>query len=234
VVSGNTRVLIVDDHQVFADALSWRLSAEPDLEIVGVAASREAALRAIDLRRPDVVVLDVELGDDRDGLALLRLMQERDPAPNVLVVTAHDDPQTASRAMSAGARGFVPKDTPAENIAAVVRGIVAGETLVPPRLLTDVISYLRDASGARNEWQERITRLTPREREILALMVSGMDRVAIATRLYLSINTVRTHNKNILAKLQVHSSLEAVSVALRAGIRPESIAEEHHPGLGAR
>lgn len=233
-VSGKTRILIVDDHQVFADALSWRLSAEPDLEVVGVAASRAAALRAIDLRRPDVVVLDVELGDDRDGLALLRIMQEGGSGPNVLVVTAHDDPETASRAMSAGARGFVPKDTPAENIAAVVRGIVAGETLVPPRLLTDVISYLRDASGARNEWQERVTRLTPREREILALMVSGMDRVAIASRLFLSINTVRTHNKNILAKLKVHSSLEAVSVALRAGIRPESITEGHQPGLGAR
>ena len=229
-MSDKTRVLIVDDHQVFADALSWRLSAEPDLEVVGVATSQEAALRAIDLRRPDVVVLDVELGDHRDGLALLRTMQEDDPGPSVLVVTAHDDAATASRAMSAGARGFVPKDTPAEDIAVVVRGVMAGETRVPPRLLTEVISYLRDTSGARNEWQERIARLTPREREILALMVSGLDRVAIANRLFLSINTVRTHNKNILAKLEVHSSLEAVSVALRAGIRPENATE--HPQSG--
>jgi DNA-binding NarL/FixJ family response regulator len=227
-VRDKTRVLIVDDHQVFADALSWGLSAEPDLEVVGVATSQEAALRAIDLRRPDVVVLDVELGDDRDGLALLRMMQEDEPAPSVLVVTAHDDPDTASRAMSAGARGFVPKDTSAEDIAVVVRGVVAGETLVPPRLLTDVISYLRNASGARNEWQERIARLSPREREVLALMVSGLDRVAIANRLFLSINTVRTHNKNILSKLEVHSSLEAVSVALRAGVRPENSAGSHN------
>lgn len=229
-MADKTRVLIVDDHQVFADALSWRLSAEPDLEVVGVATSQEAALRAIDLRRPDVVLLDVELGDHPDGLALLRVMQEDGPGPSVLVVTAHDDPETASRAMSAGARGFVPKDTPAEEIAVIVRGVVAGETLVPPLLLTEVISHLRDAGGTRNEWQARVARLTPREREVLVLMVSGLDRVAIANRLFLSINTVRTHNKNILAKLEVHSSLEAVSVALRAGMRPENATESRQPG----
>lgn len=224
-MSDKTRVLIVDDHKVFAQALSWRLSAEPDLEVVGVAVSHQAALRAIDLRNPDVVVLDVELGDQEDGVALLRELQEIGSSANVLVVTAHDDWQTATRAVSAGARGFVPKDTPAEEIAAVLRGVAAGDTLVPPRLLTKVISQMRQANGTRSVWQERVERLTPREQEVLALMVSGLDRASIARRLFLSVNTVRTHNKNILAKLEVHSTLEAVSVALRAGIRPEPLSD---------
>lgn len=216
--------MIVDNHQVFTDALSWRLSAEADLEVVAVAGDRLSALQAIDLRHPDVVVLDVQLDDGVNGLELISELHEIHPDARIVVVTAHDDPPTAVRAMGAGARAFVPKDTPSEEMVSLVRAVMAGETRVPPRLLTDVLSQLRRATVEPNVWQERVARLTPREREVLELMVEGMDRAAIAEVLYLSINTVRTHNKKILAKLEVHSSLEAVSVALRAGMRP------HHAG----
>lgn len=219
-MTAKTRVLIVDDHKVFADALSWRLNAEPDLEVVAVANTPNAALRAIDLRDPDVVVLDVELAENGDGIDLIRSLQETSPGTRVLVVTAHDDPSTAVRAVGAGARAFVPKDTPSDELVVVVRAVMAGETRVPPQLLTEVISSLRRVNAEQNEWQQKLARLTAREREVLELMVAGLDRAAIAKRLYLSINTVRTHNKNILSKLDVHSSLEAVSVALRAGMRP--------------
>jgi len=220
-VTSTTRVLIVDDHKVFTDALSRRLSAEPDLEVVAVATTGSAALQAIDLRHPDIVLLDVELEDRSDGIELLRELEEAQPDARVLVLTAHDDAPTAARALGAGARAFVPKDTPAAELVDAVRAVVAGETRVPPELLTHVISSLRASSGTQNVWQQKVDRLTQREREVLALMVAGLDRAAIADRLYLSINTVRTHSKNILSKLGVHSSLEAVSVALRAGMRPD-------------
>lgn len=216
-----TRVLIVDDHKVFADALSWRLNAEPDLEVVAVANTGPAALQAIDLRSPDVVVLDVGLSEAGDGIDLIRSLQVLCPGAHVLVLTAHDDPATAARAMASGARAFVTKDTPSDELVVVVRAVMAGETRVPPRLLTHVMSALRRTNEEQNVWQQKVARLTSREREVLALMVAGLDRTAIAERLYLSINTVRTHNKNILSKLDVHSSLEAVSVALRAGMRPD-------------
>ena len=221
-VTETTRVLIVDDHKVFSDALAFRLSAEPDLEVVAVEATGRGALQAIDLRHPDIVVLDVELDEDGDGIELLRSLEEANPETRVLVVTAHDDAPTAARAMRAGARAFVPKDTPSDDLVAVVRAVVAGETRVPPELLTHVITSLRKSSSHENVWQQKVDRLTQREREVLELMVAGLDRAAIAERLFLSINTVRTHSKNILAKLGVHSSLEAVSVALRAGMRPEN------------
>ena len=220
-MTDTTRVLIVDDHKMFTDALAWRLGSEPDLEVVAVATTERDALQAIDLRHPDVVVLDVELEARGDGIELLRSLEDAQPDTRVLVVTAHDDATTAARALSAGARAFVPKDTPPDDLVSVLRAVVAGETHVPPDLLTHVISELRRSNGAKNVWQEKVDRLTQREREVLELMVAGLDRAAIAERLYLSINTVRTHSKNILAKLGVHSSLEAVSVALRAGMRPD-------------
>jgi DNA-binding NarL/FixJ family response regulator len=215
-------VLIVDDHKVFTDALSHRLGAEDDLEVVDVARTGSDALQVIDLRRPDVVLLDVELGERDDGIELIREVEALRPETRVLVITAHDDPATATRALGAGARGFVPKDIASEDLVAAVRAVTAGETHIAPDLLTHVLTSLRSASSTPNVWQQKVDRLTEREREVLELMVGGLDRAAIADRLFLSINTVRTHSKNILAKLGVHSSLEAVSVALRAGMRPDS------------
>lgn len=217
-----TRVLIVDDHQVFTDALAWRLDSEPDIDVVAVAHDGRAAVDAVDLRRPDVVILDVDLGaGSEDGVDLIGTVHDSRPEALIIIVTARDDAATAARALRAGARGFIPKDHPSVEVVEAVRAVVAGETRVPPRLLTGVMTLLRRSAGANSVADEKIARLTAREREVLVLMVSGLDRAAIAARLYLSINTVRTHNKNILAKLGVHSSLEAVSAALRAGMRPD-------------
>lgn len=222
IVTPPTRVLIVDDHQVFTDALAWRLEAEPDLDVVGVAHDAITAVAAVDLRRPDVVILDVDLGEETgDGVDLIHALRESRPEALVIMLTAHDDATTATRALRAGARGFIPKDTPSVEVIEAVRAVVAGETRLPPLLLTDVISLLRRSASGASPANDQIAKLTAREREILELMVTGMDREAIARRLILSINTVRTHNKNILAKLGVHSSLEAVSAGLRAGLRPE-------------
>lgn len=228
-MSDKIRVLIVDDHQAFADALSWRLNAEPDLEVVAVANTGSVALEAVALRHPDVVVLDVELDQGESGIEVIRALQDLERGIRVLVVTAHDDAPTAVKAMSAGASAFIPKDTASDELVGAVRGVMAGETRVPPRLLSDVLSALRTTHSEQNEWQQRLSRLTPREREVLDLMVAGMDRAAVAQRLFLSINTVRTHTKNILSKLDVHSSLEAVSVALRAGLRPPETNTGHDP-----
>jgi DNA-binding NarL/FixJ family response regulator len=211
------RLLLVDDHRAFAGALAHRLDAEPDLEVVGVAASVETAEVLAGSLSPDLAVVDVELGPD-DGLDLVRRLSRLDAGPAVVVVTCHADAGTATDAVRAGAAAFVPKDAPVDQLLSAIRAALAGERWVPGNLLGGVLRLLQDGPGARAK-ENPVARLTPREREVLQLLVAGLDRAAIGDRLFLSPNTVRTHVQNVLRKLEVHSSIEAVGLALRHGVR---------------
>lgn len=215
------KVLVVDDHPVLAEALATRLDAEADLRVVGTVNTAAGAARAVERLAPHVVVLDVELGDG-DGLELAARLRERHPEVRVVVVTGHDDVATAARAVRAGVSGLVTKDGPIDLLTTAIRGAMRDESHWPPRLLTGVLRELQHQAAERNQYAELLQRLTPRERDVLACMVRGLDRAGIARELYLSVDTVRTHTQNLFAKLQVHSSLEAVSVALRAGMGPDS------------
>ena len=205
---GPARLLLVDDHRAFAGALAHRLGREPDLEVVGVAATAVEAEALARSLQPDLAVVDVELGAD-DGLVLTARLSRLEPRPAVLVVTCHDDAATVTGAVEAGATGFVTKDAPVDQLLVTIRAVLAGETR---RAGTG-----REASRPDGD---PVARLTVREREVLGLLVAGLDRSAIGARLFLSPNTVRTHIQNVLRKLQVHSSIEAVGLALRHGVRP--------------
>ena len=212
-------VLVVDDHRVVADAIAARLRLESDIDRVTTAASVADALEAAERLHPDVATVDPQM-ESGEGIALIRRLREADPSVQVVVVAEDDDPEVASEAVRAGALAFVLKDAPSQDLVEAVRGTVAGEAHIPPRVLHDVLQALRDPDARRGESDARIGRLTRREREVLEHMVAGHDRATTARDLYVSVNTVRTHAKNILAKLEVHSTLEAVGVALSAGIRP--------------
>lgn len=217
----SVRILVVDDHQVFADALAARLGAEPDLEVVGVAHSGADAERLAGRHSPDLVILDVDLGD-ADGLELAPRLLEGHPERRIVVATGHDSAEVATHAIRAGVRGFVSKDAGFDDLLRAVRGVMRGETWIPPRLLTSVLNDLRDVGDRNREFEALMKLLTPRERDVLACMVSGLDRASVARELGLSIDTVRTHTQNMFAKLQVHSVLEAVGLAVRAGVGSRS------------
>ena len=210
---GRARLLLVDDHRAFAGALAHRLGAEPDLEVVGVAATAAEAEVLAGSLAPDLALVDVELGVD-DGLALAARLTGLEPGPAVVVVTAHTDEGTATRASEAGATGFVAKDAPVDQLLAAIRGALTGDSR-PSRLTGD-----SRPSRPPDFQPDPLARLTAREREVLGLLVAGLDRSAIGARLFLSPNTVRTHIQNVLRKLDVHSSIEAVGLALRHGLRP--------------
>jgi DNA-binding NarL/FixJ family response regulator len=212
-------LLIVDDHRSFASALALRLAAEPDLRVVSVVTTADAALAAAGLHRPAVAIVDVELGDD-SGLDLVARLRAAHPRLGIVVVTCHDDPRTVADAMQAGASAFVPKDYAVESLIDAIAATRRGDSWLPPRLLGDVLRHLEHGARVRREDEERVARLTGREREVLALLVAGLDRASIGAELFLSTNTVRTHVQNLLRKLDVHSSIEAVGIALRAGVRP--------------
>lgn len=225
------RVVVVDDHRAFADALSVRLDAEPDLAVVGRAVSASDADSAVQALDPDVVILDVDLGED-DGIELATRLIAAYPSLRVVIATCHDDAQTAARALRAWVAAFLPKECSIPELLRAIRGAVHDETHVPPHVLTGALRELSVPAEGVSWEAEIVGRLTKREREVLGCMVEGLDRAGIGERLFLSTNTVRTHARNILAKLQVHSTLEAVALALRAGITPpqtDGRAGERHP-----
>ncbi|WP_370413201.1 LuxR C-terminal-related transcriptional regulator [Streptomyces fradiae] len=225
------RVLVVDDHRVFAESLAAALAAEPDVE-VAAAGSGPAALRCLDRaaaegRRFDVMLVDAELGSG-DGVELVGQVREGRPGLRSVVLAERDDARRAALALQAGAWGWVAKDSSLQRLLAVVRGVLRDETHLPPALLTGVLRELTEARRHRTESERLVESLTPREREVLRCMVAGLGRKAVAERLFLSPHTVRTHMQNVLGKLGVHSTLAAVALARRAGVDP---AEEPAPVL---
>jgi DNA-binding NarL/FixJ family response regulator len=208
------RILVVDRHRGFAEALARRLDVEADLRAVGTVSTGAAAERAVDVLGPDVVILDMSI-EDVSAVELTVRLTRRQPPVRVIGVFTGDDAAATTDEIRAGATAVVTKETSIADLCQALVAVMDGGAWVPSHLLSGV---LRELSPERppNQFGERIGRLTARERDVIDLMVAGRDRAAIAQELFLSINTVRTHTKNILAKLEVHSSLEAVSVALKA------------------
>jgi DNA-binding NarL/FixJ family response regulator len=213
------RVLIADDHRAFAEAIAVLLAAKPDFVVVGVCRTAVDTELAVSATRPDVLLLDVELGSD-DGIELARRLRDTVPGTAVVIVTFRDDLETVSAAVRAGVAGFLAKDATPEELVDAVRRIASGDRWIQSRLLGPLLDELADHPGSRTPTQQRLATLTERELTVLRHMVRGLDRASIARELYLSTSTVRTHTQNLLAKLGVHSSLEAVAVALKAGMRP--------------
>jgi DNA-binding NarL/FixJ family response regulator len=218
------RVAVVDAHQAFGDALLARLRYEPDIEVVGVAATGRSAMALVATLRPDVVTLDAWLGAE-DGLDVCAQMLRLVPDLHVVVVTEEDSAARAVEAVLAGASSWVAMDSGLPALLDAIRGATRGHSRFPPHLLGQMLPELVRA-GRQEQVDDRLAGLTDREREILQCMVDGLDRRGIAQRLVLSVNTVRTHAQSVLAKLGVHSSLEAAAVGLSAGMRSRSAAAD--------
>ncbi|MFI2783365.1 LuxR C-terminal-related transcriptional regulator [Streptomyces sp. ALB3] len=242
------RVLVVDDHRIFAESLAAALAAEPDVD-VSAAGSGPAALRCLERataegRRYDVMLVDAELGvlatgggrtvpaprgapdggsGPVDGISLVAGVRSGQPHIRTVVLAEKDDPCRAATALQAGASGWVAKDCSLQRLLTVIRGVLRDETHLPAALLTGVLRELTAARKHRTESEQLVESLTPREREVLRCMVAGLGRKAVAERLYLSPHTVRTHMQNVLGKLGVHSTLAAVALARRAGVGPAAL-----------
>jgi DNA-binding NarL/FixJ family response regulator len=201
------KAVIVDDHRLFVDvikALLERMEFDP----VRVARTSEEALGLVG-DDPDLVLLDVGLPDE-SGLALGRRIQELAPSARLLVVTASNDHRLQEEAQRSGFDGFLSKDTPVVQFAAAVKSVLEGRPVFP-----NGATVHRSAGTYADLLADQLTK---REREVLGLLVEGLGGEAIARRLGVSGNTVRTHVQNILSKLQVHSRLEAATFAVRHGV----------------
>jgi DNA-binding NarL/FixJ family response regulator len=206
------RVLIVDDHQLFAEVIRTTLLGL-GMAVLPVATSAEDGLAAALRERPDLVLMDVGLGE-HSGLTYGRKILDELPRTKVVALTANLDRRDVRESQRLGFKGYLVKDTSIKQFAAQIEAVLGGRVVLPG-------PGERVGPGSDPSFRDRavlVHRLTPRERDILALLAKGAGSADIARELGLSPNTIRTHVQNILTKLQVHSRLEAATFAVRHGL----------------
>jgi DNA-binding NarL/FixJ family response regulator len=214
--TGVTRVLVVEDREPSSGALEALLARDEDVEIVLATADGEAAARAFARAedRPDVAVVHRERSSD--AIATTRAIRAAAPEARVVVVSATPDGSSVGDAIAAGACGVLPRSGADDHVGEAVRRAAAGELVLPEG---DLVAVLERLERSRSTADERILeRLTARETQILRSLASGASTPGIADELGISVLTVQTHLKSILAKLGAHSKIEAVTVAWRLGL----------------
>jgi DNA-binding NarL/FixJ family response regulator len=210
------RVAIADDHAVVRQGLRTFLELQDGMDVVGEAADGEEAVALVERTAPDVVLLDLVM-PRVDGLEAIRRIRERAPATRILVLTSFADDHTVLPAVRAGAAGYLLKDVQPPELAGAIRTVHAGEALLAPAVATMLVEQL---AGEDGPGPERGDHLTPREREVLALLARGRANKAIALDLGVSERTVKTHVSNILGKLNLTDRTQAAVYAVRHGIVP--------------
>lgn len=216
-VSRPIRVLIVDDHALFRRGLHLVLSEERDIAIVGEAEDGIDAVVLASECAPDVVLMDVRM-PRRGGIEATRLITQSTPEVKVVMLTVSEEESDLLEAIRAGASGYLLKEVSIEEIAAAVRSVARGLTLISPSMATRLVRAYRelaDGQFQRYEHDFGSPVLTPREISVLQLVANGMGNRAIAEQLCIAENTVKNHIRNILEKLHVHSRTEAVLYAVR-------------------
>ncbi len=198
--------LIVDDHEVVREGLRLSLSRAPNIRVVGEASDGESAVALVERRKPDVVIMDVRM-PGMDGLEATKLITERVPETAVLIFTAYSERMLLSRGLESGAKGYILKEAPHETLLRAIERIASGDGFVDPALMPAFLTG-----------KDKEDMLTAREREILQLLADGMSNSDVAAKLFISQETVKSHVRHILTKLEADTRTHAVAIALRDAI----------------
>ncbi len=210
-------MVIVDDHELARAGLKYVLDRQPDLELVGEAASGEDALTLCDRLRPDLVLMDVRM-PGMDGLTTTRRIKERCADTCVIIMTMYENPEYLSEALKAGAAGYLLKDATHREVLSAVRQVLRGESPFNPRVLGQLLRRIH--AGAAPGSLAPGEPLTPREREVLALIVQGQTNKEIAAVLKITAGTAKSHVERIIRKLNVTDRTQAAVRAISAGLVP--------------
>jgi DNA-binding NarL/FixJ family response regulator len=210
-------ILLVEDHHVFADVLAERLRAEPSIGGVEVAYSLSEARSAVGRIRPDVVLLDFQLAEEC-GLDLLQDIDRLPERPDVLVLSGLTDTGRIVEALEAGVQGWISKEASVEILVSATAQVQQGNMYLSPPTIRPVLEQLLSEARGDGPRPSFVDTLTRRELEVLRCLVSGMTRREIAARLYLSVNTVRTHVQRLLHHADQHTTLALVALAREHGV----------------
>ncbi len=207
-MSSTVRVVIADDHPVVRAGLRGMLEPESDIEVVGEATNGREAVSLVGRLEPEVVLMDLQM-PELDGVAATKQIRDRHPETNVLVLTTFDTDADITRAISAGATGYLLKDAPRQDLFQAIRAAARGESVLTPAVASRLMSKMRGPA---------VQSLSEREIEVLIQVADGNSNKDIAGKLYISEATVKTHLVHIFGKLGVDDRTAAVTVALEQGI----------------
>jgi DNA-binding NarL/FixJ family response regulator len=207
-VSDRIRVLLVDDDALVRSGLRMMLAGAESIEVVGEADDGRGVLSAVDLHRPDVVLMDIRM-PQVDGIAATRLLRSQPAAPAVVVLTTFDTDELVLRALRAGAAGFLLKDTPPAEIVRAIELVHAGDGMLSPAVTRQLIALVAGAGGARHDGaRDLLEALSPREREVALAVGRGLPNAEIAAELHMSVATVKAHVSRLLVKLGVENRVQ--------------------------
>ncbi len=209
------RVLVVDDHPVVRQGLRAFLDTRDGMAVVGEAGDGEAAIAEAARLRPDVILMDL-LMPGTDGLTAIGRIRAADPGARILVLTSFSSADQVVPAVRAGAAGYLLKDAAPEEVEAAVRAVHRGEARLDPQVTASVLAEVAQPAAGPDE--AALATLTPREREVLALLARGLTNAQLARELVLSEKTVKTHVSSILAKLRLADRTQAALFAARLGL----------------
>ena len=200
------RIMIVDDHAVVRSGLGTFLTVMPDLEMVGEAENGEQAVLRAGLLEPDVILMDLMM-PVMDGVSAIRLIKTRQPSIQIIALTSFQEDELVQNALQAGAIGYLMKNVTARELSAAIRAAKDGKMTLSPEAAQALVHFTQTAS--------EVDDLTDREREVLKLMVEGLNNAEIAERLVVSLSTVKYHISNIFMKLGVDNRVAAVTMAIQ-------------------
>lgn len=219
-----TRILVVDDHQLLREGVVATLESQPDLEVVGQAASADEAVEAARRLRPDLILLDLYM-PGRNGLSVLPDLRDELPDSRIVMLTVSEDPEDVTQALRDGATGYLVKGIRADAFLDALRSVIAGESYVSPAVAGHL---LQEAYGRRADTSDPDA-LTNREREVLQLMAKGFTNRDIADELVISERTVKRHVTAILSKMNLRNRTEAALQAVKDSGRRGSTEDRSRP-----
>ena len=208
------RILIADDHPVVQDGLVAVLSTQPDFEIVGRAVNGVEVLRMVEIHNPDIVLLDLEM-PEMDGIEALQHLRVDHPQVKAIAFTAFDTDERIVGAVKSGAKGYLLKGAPSQELFEAIRVVSAGGSLLQPVVASKLIEHVR---GEGEDREEGFAKLTEREMDVMNLLAQGKMNKEIAVELVISERTVKFHVSSILGKLGAGNRTEAVTIAARKGL----------------
>lgn len=210
------RVVLVDDTSMFLEGLSLLIGLQPDMEVVGTAADGAAGLQVVRAQQPDLVLMDMRM-PVMDGVEATRRIRAELPSAQVLILTTYSDDAYIVEGLKAGAAGYLLKDMPSKELIQAMRSVCQGGVLILPAVAARLLSGVAPQGAPAGELT-RMDELTPREREILRLIVQGMSNKEIAAQIFLSEGTIKNYVSAIYSKLHARDRAQAVSFAMRQGL----------------